>query len=124
MDPTQNIDPTQKIEVASLEEAHEEMYRLGWTDGLPVIPPTAKLVNSALELLGRDPHEVIGEVPPKNRIATVEKIVVNSVMAGCLPEYIPVVISSIDAMLHNDFNLNGIQAVSYTHLTLPTILLV
>ncbi|MAZ63718.1 MAG: hypothetical protein CL895_05620 [Dehalococcoidia bacterium] len=47
-----------------------------------------------------------------NRIATVEKVVVNSVMAGCLPEYIPVVIASIEAMLHNEFNLNGIQATT------------
>ena len=47
-----------------------------------------------------------------NRIATVEKVVVNSVMAGCLPEYIPVVIASFEAMLHNEFNLNGIQATT------------
>ena len=47
-----------------------------------------------------------------NRIATVEKVVVNSVMAGCLPEYIPVIIASIEAMLHNEFNLNGIQATT------------
>ena len=106
------MDPTKSIHVDSLEEAHEEMYRLGWTDGLPVIPPTAKLVSAALDFLGRDPQEVIGEVPPKNRIATVEKVVVNSVMAGCLPEYIPVVIASIEAMLHNEFNLNGIQATT------------
>jgi hypothetical protein len=47
-----------------------------------------------------------------NHIATVDKVVVNSVMAGCLPEYIPVVIASIEAMLHNEFNLNGIQATT------------
>ncbi len=63
-----------EIQVDSLEEAHEAIYRLGWTDGLPAIPPTAKLVNAALDHLGRDPQEVIGEVPPKNRIATVEKV--------------------------------------------------
>ena len=85
---------------------------MGWTDGLPVIPPTAKLVNAALDFLGWDPQEVIGEVPPMNHIATVDKVVVNSVMAGCLPEYIPVVIASIEAMLHNEFNLNGIQATT------------
>ena len=46
------MDPTKSIHVDNLEEAHEEMYRLGWTDGLPVIPPAAKLVNAALDFLG------------------------------------------------------------------------
>ena len=110
MAPSQEIH--QQIQVDSLEEAHEAIYRLGWTDGLPAIPPTAKLVNAALDHLGRDPQEVIGEVPPKNRIATVEKVVVNSVMAGCIPEYIPVVIAALEGMLDEDFNLNGIQATT------------
>ena len=83
-----SVDPTAPIEVESLEEAHEEMYRLGWTDGLPAIPPTDKLVQGVLDYLGRDPQEVVGPVPPKNRLATVEKIAVNCVMAGCLPEYV------------------------------------
>ncbi len=106
------MDPSQTIEVDTIEEAHEAMYRLGWTDGLPVIPPTPRLVEAALEYLGRDPQEVVGEVPPKNRLATVEKVVVNSVMAGCLPEYIPVVIAALEGMLDDSFNLNGIQATT------------
>ena len=106
------MDPTQAIEVDSIEEAHEAMYRLGWTDGLPVIPPTPRLVEAGLKYLQRDPQEVIGEVPPKNRMATVEKVVVNSVMAGCLPEYIPVVIAALEGMLDDSFNLNGIQATT------------
>ena len=80
------MDPTENIEVDSLEEAHEAMYRLGWTDGLPVIPPTPKLLQGVLDFLGQDPQEVIGQVPPQNRIATVEKVAINCVMAGCLPE--------------------------------------
>ncbi|MFQ6026384.1 MAG: hypothetical protein ACE5Q6_02590 [Dehalococcoidia bacterium] len=107
-----NVDPTEPIEVESLEEAHEEMYRLGWTDGLPVIPPTDNLVQKVLDYLGRDPQEVIGPVPPKNRIATVEKVAVNSVMAGCLPEYVPVVIAALEGVLDDSFNLNGIQATT------------
>ena len=106
------MDPSQSIEVNTIEEAHEVMYRMGWTDGLPVIPPTPRLVEAALEYLGRDPQEVIGEVPPKNRLATVEKVAVNSVMAGCLPEYIPVVIAALEGMLDDSFNLNGIQATT------------
>ncbi|MCH8279736.1 MAG: hypothetical protein J4O03_05430 [Chloroflexi bacterium] len=106
------MDPSTGVEVASLEEAHEAMFELGWTDGLPAIPPTAALVEAALDYLGRDPQEVIGEVPPKNRIATVEKVVVNCVMAGCKPEYIPVVIAAVEAMLDDSFNLNGVQATT------------
>ena len=106
------MDPTKGIQVDSLEEAHEAMHRLGWTDGLPAVPPTTKLVDGALDYLGRDREEIIGEVPPKNRIATIEKVVVNSVMAGCLPEYIPVVIAALEAMLDEAFNLNGIQATT------------
>lgn len=106
------MDPTQDIEVASLEEAHQEMFRLGWTDGLPAIPPTSNLVDAVLNYLGRDPQEVVGQVPPKNRIATVEKVAVNCVMAGCLPEYVPVVMAALEAMLDDEFNLNGVQATT------------
>ncbi len=110
MEHAQNL--AENIEVDSLEEAHEAIYRLGWTDGLPAIPPTAPLVEAVLKHLGRDPDEVIGQVPPKNRIATVEKVAVNCVMAGCLPEYAPVVIAALEAMLDNTFNLNGVQATT------------
>lgn len=106
------VDPSQNIEVASLEEAHEAMYRMGWTDGLPVVPPTARLVSEVLDYLQRDPQQVIGQVPPKNRIATVEKVAVNCVMAGCLPEHAPVVIAALEGMLDDDFNLNGVQATT------------
>ena len=54
------MDSTKSIHVDNLEEAHEEMYRLGRTNGLPVIPPTANLVKAALDFLGRDLQEVIG----------------------------------------------------------------
>ena len=109
-DPTAS--PTDPIEVDSLEEAHEAMYRLGWTDGLPAVPPTPSLVAAVIDYLGRDPQEVIGPVPPKNRIATIEKVAINSVMAGCLPEFVPSVIAALEAMLEDDFNLNGVQATT------------
>jgi hypothetical protein len=109
---TQTRAPEDPIQVDSIEEAHEAMYRLGWTDGLPAIPPTPKLVNRVLDYLGRDPTEIIGTVPPKGRVASVEKIAVNCVMAGCLPEYVPVVIAAVEAMLDDKFNLNGVQATT------------
>jgi len=102
------------IEAETLEEAVETAYRRGWTDGLPVVPPTRRLVEAALEYLGRDPQEVIGEIPPLNRIATVEKVVVNCVMAGCLPQYIPVVLAALEAMLHPRFNLGSVVTTTNT----------
>ena len=67
------MDPSQNIEVASLKDAHEAIYRLGWTDGKPAIPPTGPLVEAVLKHLDWDPKEVVGQVPPKNHIATVGK---------------------------------------------------
>ena len=106
------MDPTAEIQVNSLEEAHEEMYRLGWTDGLPAVPPTPKLVQAVIDYLGRDPREIIGLVPPKNRIATIGKVSVNAVMAGCTPELVPSVIAALEGMLDEEFNLNGVQATT------------
>ena len=106
------VDPSQDIKVASLEEAHEAMYRLGWTDGLPAVPPTDRLVDDVLAYLKREPEEQIGLVPPKNRIATIQKVAVNCVMAGCLPEYAPVVLAALEGLLDEDFNLNGVQATT------------
>jgi len=87
------------IEAEDYETAVEEIYRLGWTDGLPVILPTPRLVQRILDYLGRDPQQVIGIIPPYQGAATVEKIAVNCVMAGCLPEYVPVVLAALRAML-------------------------
>ena len=106
------MDITEPVSVANLEDAHERMYDLGWTDGLPVIPPTTNLVNAVLEYLGRDPQEIIGIVPPKNRIASIEKIAVNCVMAGCKPHHVPVVIAALEGLLEDSFNLNGVQATT------------
>ena len=93
------MDITDPVSVNNLEDAHELMYDLGWTDGLPVIPPTTKLVNAVLEHLNRDPQEIIGIVPPKNRIASFEKIAINCVMAGCKPQHVPVVIAALEGLL-------------------------
>lgn len=101
-----------RISVRNLEAAYEYAYRKGWTDGLPIIPPTEKRVAAMVEALGRDPQEEIVRIPPKMGRATVEKIAINAVMAGCLPEYVPVVIAALEAMCEPDFNLNGIQTTT------------
>ena len=100
------------VEAEDLEAAVELCYREGWTDGLAVIPATAAPVQRIIDYLGMEADRVIGIVPPRRGIATVEKIAVNCVMAGCLPEYVPIVIAALQAMLEPEFNLEGVQTTT------------
>ncbi len=86
-------------------EAIERCYELGWTDGLPVVPPTLERVREFIDRVGRAPDEVIGSIPERRREVTVAKTAANAVMAGCLPEYFPVVLAATEAMLEPEFNL-------------------
>lgn len=88
-------------------------YEKGWTDGLPIIPPTEERVLNLLQGTRRGPYEVIGFIPPRWAEATVERIAVNAVMAGCLPEYMPILIAAISAMVEKVFNLYSIQATTH-----------
>ena len=81
----------------------ELMYETGWTDGLPVVPPTKERVKEFTDYLKRAPDELIAEIPPLGGKATVERIAVNAVMAGCLPEHMPVVMTAIQAMMDERF---------------------
>ncbi len=90
--------------------AIEYCYTQGWTDGLPVVPPTEARVAEFLAHLGRERDEVLGGVPERRRTVTVEHVVANAVMAGCLPEYGPVVVAAIEAALQSAFNLVGPSA--------------
>ncbi|MDE3077938.1 MAG: hypothetical protein KGJ86_21145, partial [Chloroflexota bacterium] len=88
------------------------LYDLGRTDGLPVVPPAEELVEEMLRFTDRAPGEVIGHVQPCQAPATVESIGVNAVMAGCRPEYLPVLIAAVEAVCDPAFNLYGIQATT------------
>jgi hypothetical protein len=102
-----------RIEVADSPEAvNDLLYDLGLTDGLPVVPPTQPRVRAMLA--GRDPGFEVAKLPPKWGIATLEKIAVNAVMAGCRPEYFPVLIAAVEAMADEAFNLYGIQTTTGT----------
>jgi hypothetical protein len=90
--------------------AMEFCYQLGWTDGLPVIPPTEERVATFLAHLERGRDEILGMVPERRRRVTVEQVLANAVMAGCLPEYAPVVVAAVEAMLQPPFNLVGPSA--------------
>jgi hypothetical protein len=99
-------------EVADIAEFIELAYDQGWTDGLPVYPPTDDLVAAMIDYIGRDPDEVVGVIPPGEGIATIEKIAINAVMAGCKPEYMPIVVTAVEAMLDPLFELLRVQATT------------
>ena len=88
-------------------EAVERCYELGWSDGLPALPPTEYRVSQFLDYVGRDPSEIVGEISERRREISVGKVAANAVMAGCLPEYLPVVLAATEAMLAPEFNLVG-----------------
>jgi len=96
---------------------HEEIDALyqerGWTDGLPIVPPTEAAVREFLRWTDRDPREVLGVLPPRQGEATVERVAANAVMAGCRPEYLPVVLAGIEALADPLFNLDAIQATTH-----------
>lgn len=101
------IGETTTVQWDSALEAIERCYELGWSDGLPVVPPTAARVGEFIERTGRAAGEVVGELPERRREITVGKVAANAVMAGCLPEYMPVVLTATEAMLDPVFNLVG-----------------
>ena len=102
---------SRQVELADLEDDVEAAYARGWTDGLPVVPPTPERVLRMLA--GRDPAEVVAIVPPDLVPCTVEKVAVNAVMAGCLPEYLPVVLAAVRAACTDGFNAHGLLATTY-----------
>ena len=113
---------SQRIEVTDEYEKVQSLYlERGWTDGLPIAPPTPERVEAMLAATTLEPQYVVAEVPPNWGAATVEKLAINAVMAGCLPEYLPVLIAAVAAMSDPAFNFYGIQAT--THPCAPLLIL-
>ena len=102
---------SRQVELADLEDDVEAAYDRGWTDGLPVVPPTEARVLRMLA--GRDPAEVVAVVPPDLVACTIEKVAVNAVLAGCRPEYLPVVLAAVRAACTDAFNAHGLLATTY-----------
>lgn len=100
------------VEFSSSEDEFEAMYARGWTDGLPVIPPTRERVLKMLTGTTRHPQDVVALCPPDLVELTVEKIAINAVMAGCLPEYLPWVIAALEAVCNDEFNMHGVLATT------------
>jgi len=98
----------------------EWYFEQGWTDGLPVVPPTRARVDAVVAALGGDPEFVECKVPPRHGSLTREVLAINIVMAGCKPEYAPVVRAAMLALTTGAFNLNGVQAT--THMAAPLLI--
>ena len=101
-----------QLEIDVTEDLIEVCYENGWTDGLPVVPPTPERVEHMLSGTDRDPDELIAAVPPKWGRATVEKVAINAVMAGCKPAYLPLILTAVKAMTSEQFNLHGVQVTT------------
>jgi hypothetical protein len=91
-------------------EANELFQRNGWTDGLPIVPPTEAGVRTFLEAARLAPGEIVGTEPVRRRRITAEKLAIAALMAGCLPEYMPVVVAILKAMCEPQYGLHGSTA--------------
>jgi hypothetical protein len=96
--------------VASYEDAVEFCFENGWTDGLPVIPPTEDRVQRFLATVGREPDAVVGHYRERGRVVRVENVAINAVMSGCRPEYFPVVLAIADVLLDADQDFHAANA--------------
>ena len=94
-------------------EAIELFYEKGWTDGLPIIPPTEDRIHSMLSTVGMEPDIIIGSIPERGRVFTAEVVAINAVMAGCMPEYFPVVVAIVAAISDPAFGLHGPTATTH-----------
>jgi hypothetical protein len=105
--------PRQRVELVRGPGAHrlcDELFAArGWTDGLPVVPPTTDRVADLVAASGRPPHDVLGVLAPLGGLATVEKVAANAVMAGCGPAQFPFVVAAVEAIADPAFNLRGVQ---------------
>jgi hypothetical protein len=102
-----------QVQVSESEDIMEACFERGWSDGLPVVPPTPLRVMRMLSGTDRKPAETIGQVPPDKVDCSIEKLAINAVMAGCKPEYFPTVIAAVEAALQDRFCMHGLLCTTY-----------
>lgn len=95
------------------EALDDYLAEMGWSDGLPVVAPTAERVAAMVAASGRPADPELGMMPPRQGVTTIEVLAVNAVMAGCRPEHFPVVVTAIEAMLEPAFNLFAVQSTTH-----------
>lgn len=103
---------SRRLELAPLEDEIESLFDRGWSDGLPLVPPTEARVLRMLAGTTRDPGETVAVAPPDLVEVTVEKAAINAVMAGCRPEYLPVLLAALEAACTDEFNMHGVLATT------------
>jgi len=109
------------LEVEDYEAAVELYFENNWSDGIPIVPPTEHKVQAMMNYVKRSPSEVLGVVPPRNGVVTVEKLAVNAVMAGCKPAYFPVLLAAFDALIDPHHVLNGVQTTTHCCVSLLVV---
>jgi hypothetical protein len=103
---------SRRVELAALEDEMEALFDRGWTDGLPVVAPTEERVLRMLDGTSRAPDDVVAVVPPDLVELSVEKVAINAVMAGCKPEFLPWVLTVLEAACTDEFNIHGVLATT------------
>ncbi|MEE9254243.1 MAG: hypothetical protein V3U43_04875, partial [Pseudomonadales bacterium] len=101
-----------RIDIAEGDDVSEFLFDQGLTDGLPVVAPTPERVLKMLEGTRRDAQDVVAVVPPNMAPVTVEKAAINAVMAGCRPEFLPVILTALEAVCTDEFNVHGVMATT------------
>ncbi|MFH1124320.1 MAG: UGSC family (seleno)protein, partial [Pseudomonadota bacterium] len=113
--PSKNVYPAQRFEfTGAIDDVNKLLFDKGWTLGLPVIPPTADRVEKMLSGTTRKPDELLGRVPPIMGSLTIELVAAHAVMAGCKPEYMPVLIAALDGFLSSNANWRGALSTTGT----------
>ena len=102
---------SKRIEVADALECAEYFYRENMTDGLPVLPPTEQRVQQFLDAVALSPDTRIADITERARIITAEKLAINAVMAGCLPEYMPVLVAAVEGLADPEFKFNHLASM-------------
>ena len=102
-----------RVELDEREDPVEAMYARGWSDGLPVVAPTDVRIARMLSGTDRPADDVVGLIPPNLVSCTVEKVAINAVMAGCKPEYMPVILTALEAALEPLFSMHGLLCTTW-----------
>jgi hypothetical protein len=102
--------PREVVFTGSLDEVQEHFLRKGWSDGLPVVPPTPDRVDRFLAATNEEPDTVLGVLPPELREITITNVAVNGVMAGCRPEYMPVLVAVARCLMDPRFRVEDLTS--------------
>ena len=94
------------------DQFHDMALDQGWSDGLPVVTPTYQRVSSFIDSINVNPATCVAGIPPANGKATHEKLIVNAVMAGCMPQHFPIIKAAVQALVHPDFKLDYTQVTT------------